>query len=751
MAKAKRTIRRKSPYKEAAEYYKVEKGWRYSVKLKFLLFILTALFCSFFFSVHINPHSGNIMQFAAKPGYVWTSQPITAEFTFPVFREMDNYLNDVKKAKENSLPVFIYEASAQEQSLKQLNLIITALQNYILNPDDKINIYFTSDELKDFDGLSASVKSKELMLINRLLKSFVNDVYRFGFANITVNSLECNEVSLQLPPNYVKIYSSDLITDSTTINEKASKFLDDNITTASKELAIEILSKICIPNFIYSRSLTDQAISLAEKSVPHTDGIIRKGDVIVSKGQVVTNEVLQKLKSYERSKLLRSENIYSFWYFLGSFGHASIIYMVLLIYLYFIRKRIFYDNVQVLILNVLLILIASLSWLSIEITTTLPLEFFILLPALSMLSAIVFDSRTAFYVTVTMALMIAGIRGNDYDLGISMLFAGTLAAYTVRDIQSRTQIFKSIFYIFIALAISVVFIGLEHSAEISVTLNKLMISLVNAVFSPLVTFGLLFILERVSNITTDLRLQEYDNLNHPILLKLSEVAPGTYQHTASLAQLAERCATVINANPLLTKVGAYFHDIGKISKPEYFSENQIDIDDKHKLLSPRKSAEAIIEHVLDGIKLAHEFKIPQRIIDFIPMHHGTSIVKHFYALAVEQAHGEHVDDIYFRYPGPKPNSKETGILMICDSCEALSRLPYKTQDELEKNIEKSVKDKILDGQLNESHLTLNEIETIKDTCIKTLHGISHPRPEYKEIPEEKPINSAPEDDQGYNG
>jgi len=357
-----------------------------------------------------------------------------------------------------------------------------------------------------------------------------------------------------------------------------------------------------------------------------------------------------------------------------------------------------------------------------------------------MLSAIVFDSRTAFYVTVTMALMVSGIRGNDYDVGISMMFAGTLAAYTVRDIQSRTQMFLSIFYIFIGLSVSIVVIGLERSADIMTTLNKLLMALINSAFSPLITYGVLFFIERSTNLTTDLKLQEYVNLNHPILTKLSELAPGTYQHTLSMAQLAERCAIAIDANPLLTKVGAYYHDIGKISKPEYFSENQIDIDNKHDMLSPRKSADAIKNHVVDGMKLAHDYKVPQRIIDFIPMHHGTSIVKHFYAKALEMADGEHVDDAEFRYPGPKPNSKETAIVMICDSCEALSRVPFKEKEDLEKAVDRSVKDKLLDGQLDESNLTLTDISIIKETCIKFIQSISHPRVEYKEIPVEKPDN-----------
>jgi uncharacterized domain HDIG len=247
----------------------------------------------------------------------------------------------------------------------------------------------------------------------------------------------------------------------------------------------------------------------------------------------------------------------------------------------------------------------------------------------------------------------------------------------------------------------------------------------------------LFVIEKISNITTDLKLKEFDDINHPLLKKLSENAPGTYQHTLSLALLAESCAEAIGANRLLTRVGAYFHDIGKLYKPEYFVENQIDLENKHEFISPKRSAEIIREHVTKGIELAKEYHLPSRIIDFIPMHHGTSLIKHFYAKALEESQGEPVDEADFRYPGPKPNNKETAIVMICDSAEAMSRLPIKSKEELSISIEKMIMNKLLDGQFDESDISVKDLKTIQEVCVRLLYGIIHPRIEYKEIPEEK--------------
>ncbi len=737
MTDTKKTLLIKIREKGTDEHPHSHKGIRYSNQTKVIIFILTALFCTFFFAFHFNTQKSISLKFSAKPGNIWTSQPLIAEFTYPVFKNIDEYNKDVNRAKENALPVFVLEPSAQNQSTKILNLILSNFQDYISGNPNNIGAFFTLDELKKFDSFSPAQKQKDFTSMNKYIRTFLNEIYRYGLANISTNQLKSNEITIQIPPNSIKILSRDLVTDSINLIEKASKYLNNKLSTAALGLSVDIISRCGIPNLTYSKALTGQSLTIAEQSVARTEGIVRKGETIVSKGQVVNSEILKKIRSYENSRIIRNENIYSIWYFLGSFGHATLIYTILLIYLFYIRKKIFYDNLQISILSVLLILIAFMSWLSIELSTSLPLEFLILLPAFSMLSAIVFDSRTAFYVTVTMALMVSGIRGNDYDVGLSMMFAGTLAAYTVRDIQSRTQMFLSIFYIFIGLSISIVVIGLERSADFTTSLNKSLFALMNSAFSPLITYGLLFVIERTTNLTTDLSLQEYVNLNHPILTKLSELAPGTYQHTLSMAQLAERCALAINANSLLTKVGAYFHDIGKISKPEYFSENQIDIDNKHDMLSPRKSADAIKNHVVDGLKLAHDNNLPVRIIDFIPMHHGTSIVKHFYAKAIEMADGEHINDEDFRYPGPKPNSKETAIVMICDSCEALSRVPFKEKEDLEKAVDRSIKDKLLDGQLDESNLTMTDIKIIKETCIKFIQSISHPRVEYKEIPGEK--------------
>lgn len=517
----------------------------------------------------------------------------------------------------------------------------------------------------------------------------------------------------------------------------SEQFLVSRTLPGMLQLGIEILRNGMVPNIIYSEQLTEQARKLAEQSVPQTLGIVHSQEVIIQKGERVTPLAVLKLQSYEDTRRLQEKTAYSLPMFIGSFGHAGLIYSLLVLYLYYIRKKIFADNLNLGGISFIIIIVSLMSWATIKINTSWPIEYAVIIPAFSMLIAIIFDSRTAFYATVTMSLFMAGIRGNDYATGTAAMLAGTLGAYTVRDIQSPTQIFRSIFFIMIGYTVAIVSFGLERAAESRTIIQQLSVAGLNSAIAPLFTFGILLILEKFTDLNTDMRLNEFDNLNHPLLLQLNEKAPGTYQHTMMIARLAESAARAIGARPLLAKVGSYFHDVGKLAKSEYFVENQINIDNKHDRLSPKKSTKIIRDHVQDGIELANEYKLPQQIVDFIPQHHGTMLIKHFYAKALEDAisKGTSVNEDDFRYPGPKPATKESAIVMLADSVEAISRtMNTDDRDELEKAINSIFRDRLMDGQLDNTDLTLKDLSLIKEAFVKNLMGIHHQRIAYKQIP-----------------
>jgi cyclic-di-AMP phosphodiesterase PgpH len=317
-----------------------------------------------------------------------------------------------------------------------------------------------------------------------------------------------------------------------------------------------------------------------------------------------------------------------------------------------------------------------------------------------------------------------------------LMFGGVLAVYSSRNIQSRTQIFTSILAIVSGLVTTTLVIDLQRSTPLELIWPKALFATINAVVSPLITFAVILVLEKVFNVATDLRLEEYDDINHPLLKQLNERAPGTYQHTMNVVRLAESAAADIGANQLLARVGALFHDIGKIEKSEYFVENQLDIDNKHDKLTPKKSASIIRQHVQDGIELARQYGIPERVWKFIPTHHGTILIKHFYANAVNEALLKElaIDEQDYRYQGPKPDSKETGIVMLADAAEALSRLVDTSQrDDIESAVEAIIVDRVLDGQLSDTPLTLRDLDLIRESLVRNILGSSHKRVQYKQV------------------
>ena len=703
-------------------------------KIKYIIIGVGFLVVSFFFIFHIDSNNIDSRNQRLQPGMIWEDPPLIAEFTYPIYKDYEEYVAQRNSESDKALPVFILDNSIKQSATKNINNTINIIRD---NPELISEVGFSEKEILFLNNLSKSQRDIHINNLRTFLVNFIDDSYNYGYVNVSIEKLAKSEISVQIGSNRRYILQTENIIDKTIFLEQAQDKATKMLNPELKNLAFTILSRLNNPNLIFSKELTDKSMFQAMESVPRTIGIVRAGEIIVKNGEKLSTNTIQKIVSYQSSRFIINDTRYGLLYYLGNIGHSAMIMTILVIYLVVLRKRIVSDPIQLMIIVFQLIVVAAISWLTGNFVTGYPSEFFIVIPSFAMLSTIVFDSRTSFVMTVTMGLIAAGIRNNDYVLAMIMIFSGTVSSYTVRDIQKRTQVYQSMFFIFLTYLLSIFIFSTETTFNWDKFLLNLLLAFVGSVLAPIITFGLLFVIERLTNIASDLRIKEFDKLDHPLLVKLSELTPGTFQHTMSVAMLAERCAREINANPLLTKVATYYHDIGKMTKPEYFTENQIGIENKHDLISPKKSAKIIIDHVNDGIKLAKQYKLPQRIIDFIPMHHGTSLVKHFYAKALEEMNEEGVDENDFRYPGPKPNSKETAILMICDSAEAISRIESKSLAEIEQIIDKNIKDRINDGQFSESDITLQELEIIKKTIAKNLIGMSHKRVNYKEIPKEK--------------
>ncbi|RMF54928.1 MAG: HDIG domain-containing protein, partial [Bacteroidetes bacterium] len=364
----------------------------------------------------------------------------------------------------------------------------------------------------------------------------------------------------------------------------------------------------------------------------------------------------------------------------------------------------------------------------------LPVEVMYAVPVIivSLVLTILFDSRVSLFATLTLAFLGSLMLRFDFLFTFATVFAGALGIFSVRDIKNRGQFFVSAGLVFLGYVFVLVGDWLITATTTDQLLWDVLLVGINAVLL-LLAMPLLWVFERAFDITTDLTLLELSDTNRPLLKELSLRAPGTFNHVLQVANLAEAAADAIGANALLTRVGALYHDIGKMVKPEYFVENQRPGQNPHDHLKPRMSALIIASHVKEGLEIGRKYRLPKVVLDFIPMHHGTTRIEYFYRKALEQA-GEGdppVLESEFRYPGPKPNTKETSILMLADSVEAASRtLANPTHKRLESLIDMIIRARLDDGQLEDSELTFRDLTIIKQTFLSMLMAIYHVRVKY---------------------
>jgi len=635
-------------------------------------------------------------------GTTWTQEDVVAEYTFPVSKDAD-LLRTQQDSARTAAPIVIAEIAGPTQP------IATRLSTATANLSEASRKWVRThwQELSD------------LFVVRPIV-------------DLSLDSLTVPVLTLRSSDGTERLLDAFELTDTARIR----KGLDRLVSTAPSAVRDEVVLAVrplIDPTLGVDPRATKASRDAAAASVPSTAEIVREGDVIVVNGQRLDEPTLRRLAGYRNAQYLRSEAPFNFYMLLGSLGHALLIAAFVVLYLLILRPSSFERPGQLGSLLALPVLTGLLGWISLRLEPVVPYEFLIMIPALSMIVTILYEARTALVITMAMALSTGAARGDDYGIVLVLLAGGVLGVYSAQNVHSRTQIFTSIIAIFIGLTVATLAVELERATPIGALWPKLLMSTANAVISPLITFAVIIVFERLFNVATDMRLEEFDSLNHDLLKKLNDQAPGTYQHTLAVARLSEAAANAIGANTLLTRVGAYFHDIGKLEKSEYFVENQINIGNKHDKLPPKKSAAIIRQHVQDGIELAKEYGIPERIWKFIPMHHGSILIKHFYNLALEEAKetGATVDEDDFRYPGPRPDSREAAIVMLADAVEAISRLEDTTNRKSISNaVENIIVDRMMDGQLSAAPLTLQDLDAIRASFVKSLLGMSHKRVRY---------------------
>lgn len=697
-------------------------------------------------------------------GMVWADNDLYAPFAFPIYKDERDYARERQLAAEKIYPVFEEDAAVSTQYIDSLQRFFMTLQNVLdrrsgvptAEGSAGIPVSFTEHEWLHLWRLRNAERQpgtgRNAYTFDRLRRDVllvVNGLYLQGIVDVRKTQYRENELIAKRKRTTEQIVPLSRFLDKYELGKAVQQtfiagYKGENDTVSA---AVKIALTFLMPNVLFQREQTEREVRFAVDLVPRTLGAVSEGERIIAKRERVTEEIKLKLDSMRKAKEERGAGINVYVTFVGKAMHVFAIMWMLVMYIFLFRKRIYIDNAKLVMISSLFLFVCFIAFLTVQSGSDLPLRYLIVIPAVSMIFTIIFDSRISFYSTVVLSLLVSGIRGNDYAIALSSLVAGAFAIYTVRDIKKRTQIFSSIIYIFLGYAVMIIAFGLERYEAPGVVAGQLLMAGMNALLSPLLAYGLLIFFERVLYVSTELTLVDLSDLNHPVLRELAHKAPGSFHHSVSVATLAESAAQTIGANAVLARVGGLYHDIGKLVNAESFVENQIGTENRHRTMSPRKSVRVIAAHIEDGVNLARQHKLPQSVIDFIPMHHGTMHVGFFYEKALRQkrSRGE-VNENDFRYPGPRPNTKETAIVMLADGVEASTRaINEPTVEKIEANIDSLIKLRLLEGELDDSTLNMRDLNRIKESFLKILIGIHHSRLRYPEPGAPAPLpDSEPE-------
>ncbi|MBI5031369.1 MAG: HDIG domain-containing protein [Chloroflexi bacterium] len=489
-----------------------------------------------------------------------------------------------------------------------------------------------------------------------------------------------------------------------------------------------------VPNSFPNPTETNLKRALARAQVEPIYRTIEKGQAILRQGEVVTPLTIEALLA---TGFLRPQ--LSITDYLGPILFAVLLSVLLTIYMLHLRRPLITQGRVLMLVAVLtLFFAAGVKFIGVESSWA---RYLFPISAGAMLLTVLVDSTTAVGVSFVLALAFGFLTHSSLEGVMYALTGCIIAALSLERIERLPSFLWSGLYVGVAnAAVGSVFRVVERNIDVMAWAQMLAASIGNGALSGLLALGSLFIFGKVFDITTSLELLDLARPTHPLLKKLLLEVPGTYHHSLIVSQLAEQAAQRIGADGLLVRVGAYYHDVGKMADPQSFVENQLDGINVHDTLGPRDSARIVIEHVSKGISLAKRYGLPARLIDFIPQHHGTTLAAYFHRKALKANGDTPIDENDYRYPGPKPQSRETAILMLADGVEATARAERPTTpDGIRAIIDRIFSERLRDGQLDESDLTLRDLQVIKQAFFDILQGLYHPRVKY---PEPEPPRSS---------
>ena len=503
---------------------------------------------------------------------------------------------------------------------------------------------------------------------------------------------------------------------SESLNEK-------NLSQGGRRIAYNLVSALLKPNKTYNPEGTEAA---KEKAASEVEPIVyQKGEKIIGRGERIEEADYAMMKEMGYIRKVDFSNLSTY------FGLIAVVLLLFFYFLYFLKGKYIEMSVRwpltaaiISAYGIMLLILCFFIWQSDLNQNLIPLL------TLAIVSAILCKEKVASLVHFLMCAVTALTMHGDLAFFLINLTGGTILISLLKNIRSRTKIFYYCLPVaFFEAAMILCWEMMENNVVYDAVVNGVFMA-IGVLLSGIVAMGVLPVLEAIFHLLTPFQLLEMTNSEHPLLKRLMIEAPGTYQHSLMVGNLAENAAHIVGADPLLTRVGAYYHDVGKLKQPIMFKENQL-VDNPHDQLSPQESADIILKHPYDGVKIAQQYRMPKRLTDFIEQHHGTTATMYFYQKAKETNPDVEIDS--FRYAGPKPQSREMAIVMLADTVEAAIRtMTDDSPEAMERYVDRLVEGKLRDGQFSECNITLAELEQIKASFVHTLKAYYHKRVAYQE-------------------
>ena len=615
-------------------------------------------------------------------------------------------------AVESASKVYEEDQTVNRRILNDLDNLF----NTVLNEKDNIS----NNDLEIDETYINNIKSSNDLTIsnsdlNLLLSSDLG----------TINNLQSTSKDIMNEVLEERIFPENVVEVRNRINQLA---LETNFAKEYRLVLVNILTNHVEPNMILDLTATEQRQQEALKQVEPVKRTVLQGENIIRKGDIVTQDDIQVLEALG----LRKPSI-NYVNLLGVLITLSVLLFLLIYYIKHYEGEVWEKINNLILIETLIILVIFLAKI---ISIFQPTYMVYLVPAAiaSILITVLINTKIALVVTTFVSFLIALIFGNLYIAAAAAFVGGLVGIISVSDVNQRSDLIKAGFNVSFALVIFIAGLTLMDITNNWIELLwSVVMGVLNGIFVAILANGLLPYLENIFDLTSSVKLLELSNPSHPLLKRLLVEAPGTYHHSIIVGNLAENAADRIGADSLLTRVGAYFHDIGKLKRPYFFSDNQFGGENPHTKTSPNLSALIIKSHVKDGLELAEKYSLPKAIKDIIQQHQGTGLISFFYKQAVEKSKHGNINESDFRYDGPKPQSKEAALIMLADTVEAAVRsknFNKNNHNRIELFVKELIREKLNDGQLDESSLTLHELDEISDSFVQILTGIYHKRIEY---------------------